>query len=106
MTMLVHAATKLKKSAALRELCHRLPHLPTPAERKSLQKFDALVNSQVTVTADDVPALVAGWRRWWRDGRSDAIAEMANRLPPELIDGDRDLATYAVAARLRQATIR
>lgn len=100
--MLHHAATKLKKAAALREFCHKLPHLPTPAERLSIRRFDELVTQETAVTADDVPALVAGWKRWWREGRIDAIAEMAARLPPDLIDGDRDLATYAAATRLRQ----
>jgi hypothetical protein len=96
------ATATLRKVAALRDLCLALPHVPTPLEQERLTRFDQLASSTAGVSDDDVEALVAGWRRWWREGRSDAIAAMAARLPVSLVDGDRRLATYVVAAVVRR----
>lgn len=95
------AAAALQKVAALRALCLRLPHLPTPIERERLRRFEALVASPRLTTDADIEALVAGWRRWWREGRRDALCAMAERLPAGIVERDRDLAAYLSAARQR-----
>ena len=94
-------AAVLRKVSALRALCLRLPHLTTPAERKLLRRFDALVVSPSAATDADTEALVAGWRQWWREGRTDALCAMADRLPAGTTERDRDLAAYLGAARSR-----
>lgn len=95
--------TVVKKVAALRDFCLALPHLPTESEESRLRRFAELASSPAAVTPDDVTALVAGWRRWWREGRVQAITEFAACLPAGLIENDRDLAMYVVAARARTA---
>jgi hypothetical protein len=75
--------------------------LPTPTERERLRRFEALAASPHITTDADVEALVAGWRRWWREGRTDALCAMADRLPAGIIERDRDLAAYLSAARQR-----
>jgi hypothetical protein len=97
------ATATIKKVAALRSLCLALPHLPTELEEKRLRRFDELAASTTGATAADVDALIAGWRRWWRAGQVDAIAGMAAPLPAELVDADRDLSTYVVAAARRRS---
>lgn len=89
----------LRKVSALRTLCLRLPHLTTPAERKLLRHFDALVVSPGAATDADIEALVAGWRQWWREGRTGALCAMADTLPAGITERDRDLAAFLSAAR-------
>lgn len=87
--------------SALRALCLRLPHVATPTEIERLKRFDALVDAPERATEDDVEPLAAGWSRWWREGRTVELAEMAQRLPPALIDSDRRLASFATACLTR-----
>lgn len=54
------AAAALRKVAVLRALCLRLPHIPTPAERHLLRRFDALVTTPHGASEGDTEALVAG----------------------------------------------
>ena len=93
------AATTLRKVSALRALCLQLPHLPTEAEQTLLLRFQALVGAPHTASEDDTEALAAGWRQWWREGRSDALRAMADGLPAGLVERDRRLASYLAAAR-------
>jgi hypothetical protein len=90
----------LRAVSALRALCLGLPHLPTPAEAEQLRRFDALAASPGSATERDRDALAAGWRLWWRTGQLDRLRDMAKRLPPQLVEGDRDLSSYARAAEL------
>ena len=89
----------IRKVAALRALCLRLPHLPTPREEEWLRRFDVIAATPSSATAGDVDALAAGWRLWWRQGRREAIAAMARDLPASVVDSDRRLAAYACGAR-------
>jgi hypothetical protein len=91
-------APTLRKVAALRALCLRLPHVPTPAEARSLARFEDLAASPGRATPGDVEAIVAGWRGWWRERRTAELAAMARALPPGLVGGDRRLAALAGAA--------
>lgn len=88
----------LRAAAELRRLCLALPHLATPAETARLARFDELARAPERATPADVEALVTGWRAWWRAGSTAAIAAMAERVDRAVIDSDRTLATYAVAA--------
>jgi len=94
------ADAKIRAVARLRDLCRRLPHIPTEAEQQLLERFQLLERAPTTARADDLDALAAGWGAWWRVRRSRDIASMAAALPPGLIDADRRLATYALAAQL------
>ena len=88
---------RLNTVSALRALCLRLPHVPTPAEIARLKRFDALVDAPEQATERDVETLVAGWSRWWREGRTADISAMARRVDAALINFDRRLASFAVA---------
>jgi hypothetical protein len=90
-------AARLATVSALRALCLRLPHIPTPTEIERLKRFDALVPTPESATQRDVEALVAGWSRWWREGRTTKLSHMARRLDAALIDSDRRLASFATA---------
>jgi hypothetical protein len=89
----------LRTVSELRRLCLSLPHIATPAEQRLLARFDEIVASAASVTDADIPAITAGWRAWWRAQRFADIVTMAGRLPPDFVDADRELATYAVAAK-------
>lgn len=99
---LTDVAAALRKVAALRALCLKLPHIPTPAETRLLRQFDVLKASPERATEADVEALVAGWRQWWREGKTEALAEMGRMVPAGLIDRDRRLATLRLGAELAQ----
>jgi len=92
------AARTLRTVSALRALCLRLPHVPTPAEAERLRRFARLVARPEDAGPRDREALTAGWRQWWRQGRWREIAAMARRLPPAIVAGDRTLASYALAS--------
>ena len=88
---------RLNTVSALRALSLRLPHVPTPAEIVLLKRFDALVETPEPTTVNDTEALAAGWARWWREGRTTELSQMARRVDAALIDSDRRLASFAVA---------
>jgi len=90
-------AARLATVSALRALCARLPHLPTPLELAHLKRFDALVEMPERATERDVEALAAGWSRWWREGRTAELRDMSRRVDGALIDSDRRLASFTVA---------
>ena len=98
MTNTLNATAAIRKASALRALCLRLPHLPTPAEAARLRRCESLAASPESATATDVDALAAGWRSWWRRGETERLRAMALRVPARLINSDRRLATYACAA--------
>jgi hypothetical protein len=101
MTAPADVTLTLRRVAALRALCLRLPHLPTPAERARLDRFRVLATDPAAATSADIESLAAGWRQWWLGEDATAIQAMAEKLPRGLVDGDRRLASYAVAAGLR-----
>ena len=78
----------------------RLPHVPTPSELELLRRFEALERAPETATGDDVAALTAGWRAWWRNEETARLKDMVARVPRAVIDSDRWLVTYAMAAEL------
>ena len=87
----------------LRELFGALPHLPTEVETQRLRRFDTLAEAPGDADHHDVEAVLAGWRRWWRNSMTKDLVAMAHRLPSGLVEGDRRLSTYREAARLTQA---
>lgn len=96
-TTTLDATVAIRKASALRALCLRLPHVPTPAEAARLRRCEALAVSPESATGADVEALAAGWRRWWHLGETERLRAMAARVPAGLIDTDRRLALYACA---------
>lgn len=97
------AAASLREASALRDLCLRLPRLPTGAALGRLRRFTVLIDSPESAGEADVEALVEGWKRWWYEGETGKLAAMASRVPETLTAKDRFLATYATAARLAGA---
>ena len=91
---------RLNAVSALRALCLRLPHIPTPTESARLKRFDALVDAPEQATERDVEALAVGWSRWWREGRTTHISATARRVDAALIESDRRLVSFAVACLL------
>jgi hypothetical protein len=96
------AGPALRALSGLRELFGALPHLPTEVETERLRRFDGLAEAPAHADHHDVEAVLAGWRRWWRNGMSKDLVAMAGRLPPGLVDADRRLSSYLEAARLTQ----
>jgi len=97
-TKILDAATAIRKVSALRALCLRLPHVPTPAELARLQRFGELVAAPESASTDDIEPLAAGWRRWWYQGETSRLRAMAAHVPTGLVQSDRRLALYACAA--------
>ena len=96
----IDAAASLRIVAGLRTLCLGLPHAATPAELRRLARFHVLVGEPDAATETDIEALVAGWQSWWRGGEIDGIVGMGRRLPVELVERDRRLASFLCAARI------
>ena len=88
---------RLNIVSALRALSLQLPHVATPTEIAQLKRFDLLIETPERATERDIDALVAGWSRWWREGRTAALSEMARRVDAALLESDRRLASFAVA---------
>lgn len=101
MTKVIDAERAIRKASQLRALCLGLPHVPTPTETARLRRFAELVEAPASATKADVDALAAGWRRWWHQGEAGLLRAMAARVPADLLDADRRLATYACAAAAR-----
>ena len=89
----------LRAISSLRALCLSLPHLPTAAESDRMRRFATLRSTPELAGLEDTESVVTGWRQLWCDGRTDDLLAMARRLPPALVEGDRRLASYALAAR-------
>jgi hypothetical protein len=102
-TKILDATTAIRKASALRALCLRLPHVPTPREIHLLQRFGEVAAAPESATIDELEALVAGWRRWWYQGETECLRAMAARVPAALLYSDRRLALYACAAAVRDA---
>ena len=90
----------LRTVSALRRLCLRLPHVPTPTELGRLERFRKIVAAPEQATEDDLEAVLAGWSSWWREGKLADLAAMERRLARRLIESDRRLAALAMAARM------
>ncbi len=91
-----HVTRALKKAAQLRALFQKLPHVPTPAETRLLEDFDAFVGG---AEACSTAAARAGFRARWRRWDYAVIVAAAVRLGDQT-QNDRELATFAdLAAR-------
>ncbi len=89
----------LRAVSALRTLCLSLPHVPTPAEARHLERFATFTVMPELAGPEDVDTLLAGWRQWWRGGRTGDLLAMATGLAPDLLASDRRLVMYLLAAR-------
>src|SRR5437899_12903490 len=95
-------ATTLRKVSALRSLCLRLPHVPTPAEKRLLERFEALTAAPTRATAADMEAIAVGWSGWWRGGNTGKVLDMAARIPVDLIEASQTASSiWAGALRAR-----
>ena len=95
----------LKSVAALRKFCLTLPHAPTPYEVQQLQRFEGLRQGVAPLTDEDIDALRSGLRDCWCRRDAETLREMAARVPPELLERDRWLQSFVVAARERSKNI-
>jgi hypothetical protein len=87
--------------SALRRLCLTLPHAPTPREVRRLERFERLRRGAAPLSDGDIEALRTGLRDCWRSQETGTLLEMAARIPPELLERDRWLQSFVVAARER-----
>lgn len=90
--------------SALRRLCLGLPHAPTPAEMRQLERFERLRQAEASPGDEDIGALRAGLRHCWRSRDVGTLQQMTARLPSALLERDRWLQSFAVAARSVVAT--
>src|SRR5207245_9728907 len=98
-------ATTLRKVSALRSLCLRLPHVPTPAEKRLLERFEALTAAPTRATAADMEAIAVGWSGWWRSGNTGKVLDMAARILVDLIAASQSASSmWAGALRARWAS--
>ena len=93
------AGPTLRTVSALRTLCLSLPHVPTPVEAHRMKRFATLAATPGLAGLEDVETVLAGWRQWWRDGRTGDLLAMATGLAPDVLAQDRRLVTYLLAAR-------
>ena len=91
--MSADADRKLRLVAQLWALVQKLPHLPTPAERRLLGEFAEFAAGSRTTCSRD--AALAGFRSLWREGRFEEIVAAGRRLDD---GGDRDLRSYTFNA--------
>jgi hypothetical protein len=87
--------------SALRRLCLTLPHAQTPEEVRRLDRFERLRRGRASLSDGDIDALRTGLRHCWRSQETGTLLEMAARIPPELLQRDRWLQSFVVAARER-----
>ena len=85
--------------SALRQLCLTLPHAPTPAEARRLERFERVREGAVPLNEEDVEALRTGLRQCWRSRDTETLRDMAARIPGGLLERDRWLQSFVVAAR-------
>lgn len=93
----------MRRISALRTLCLTLPHAPTPEEVRQLARFERLREACVPLGEEEIAALRAGLRHCWRSGNAGTLAEMVERIPRELLDRDRWLQSFSVAAQALSA---
>jgi len=89
----------LRTIASLRTFCLGLPHAPTPAEMRELDRFERLRRAEASPGEEDIGALRTGLRQCWRSRDTQTLRQMAARIPPELLERDRWLQSFVVAAR-------
>lgn len=85
----------LRKAAALRNLCLRLPHIPSEHERALVAELAAFARGD-TVECSDA-ALAAGLREAFRRRDAALVRAVAGRVP-ERVNADLDLATWTAWA--------
>lgn len=89
----------IRKVAQLRTLFRRLPHLPTPAESRLLAEFEALRTGRATTCS--TAAVRAGFRAAWAARDYRTILSVAQKLPPDVVQGDATILMYVDNAALR-----
>ena len=89
----------LRSISALRTFCLALPHAPTPVEIRQIERFERLRRGAASLTGQDIDALRSGLRDCWHRGVTTAFLEMAARIPADLVDRDRWLQSFVVAAQ-------
>lgn len=87
----------------LRDLCLQLPHLPTPREQAELAEFSKYRHPDRSLDNASLQVLRTGFREAWRKGDLEAILNVRQRLPEEILRGDLEIQTYVEMASRRVA---
>ena len=93
----------LSAISALRRLCLTLPHAATPEEVRRLERFERLRTGGAPLSDGDIDAVRTGLRHCWRSRDTETLLDMAARIPGGLLDRDRWLQTFVLAARALSA---
>ncbi|OGB94240.1 MAG: hypothetical protein A2Z31_09685 [candidate division NC10 bacterium RBG_16_65_8] len=85
----------------LRDLFLQLPHLPTPRERAELTEFSKYQHPDCSLDNASLQAVRTGFREAWRKGDLEAILNVRQRLPKEILRGDLEIQAYVEMASRR-----
>lgn len=85
----------------LRDLFLQLPHLPTPRERAELAEFSKYQHPDCSLDDASRQVVRTGFREAWRKGDLEAILNVRQRLPKEILRNDLEIQAYVEMAPRR-----
>jgi len=85
----------------LRDLFLQLPHLPTPRESAELAEFSKYQHPDCSLDDASRQVVRTGFREAWRKGDLEAILNLRQRLPKEILRNDLEIQAYVEMASRR-----